>query len=331
MKPEACQAVESLKELPYLRAYWERKQKPEAGGENSWDLDNTLLSGLHVGLLETSRYLHETVGDFDGFVRWIVEKNDGVLEPQRLQRLRRALAGERVGPEVDLAGVDGLSEEDLRHWDENGYVVLRQAVSQEQAKAAELAIYAFLGKDPDDPESWYWGGQGHTIWVAMLRHPAFWANRRSPRMVKAFAQLWGREDLWVSIDQGGLNPPERDGWRFPGPHIHWDCSIAEPFLFGVQGILYLADVAESQGAFTCIPGFHKTLGAWLDGLPPGADPRQEILKHSGAKPIAAEAGDMVIWHHLLPHGSSPNSAARPRVAQYITMRPTRWNYNEEWK
>jgi len=31
-----------------------------------------------------------------------------------------------------------------------------------------------------------------------LRHPTFWANRRSPRMVKAFAQLWGREDLWVS-------------------------------------------------------------------------------------------------------------------------------------
>jgi hypothetical protein len=40
---------------------------------------------------------------------------------------------------------------------------------------------------------------------------------------------------------------------------------------------------------------------------------------------------MVIWHHLLPHGSSPNSASRPRVAQYITMRPTRWDYNDVWK
>jgi hypothetical protein len=224
-----------------------------------------------------------------------------------------------------------LSAADLRYWDENGYVVLRHAVSKEQAKAAELAIYRFLGKGPDDPESWYSGGQGHTIWVAMLRHEAFWANRRSPRMVKAFAQLWGRGDLWASIDQGGLNPPEREGWKFPGPHLHWDVTIAEPRYFGVQGILYLADTAANQGAFTCIPGFHKTLGTWLESLPEGADPRQEILKHPGAQAIAAEAGDMVIWHQLLPHGSSPNSAARPRVAQYITMRPTRWAYNEEWK
>jgi hypothetical protein len=331
MKSERCCGLDGLAELRSLREYWERRSKPEEAAGARWDTDNTLLSGLHLGVLETSRYLHEARGEFDDFADWILERNDGAIETDRLLRLRRALNGEQVGAEVDLAGVEGLSEEDLRHWDEHGYVVLRSAVSKEQARAAELAIYEFLGKDPNDPDSWYWGGQGHTIWVAMLRHPAFWANRRSPRMVKAFAQLWGREDLWVSIDQGGLNPPERAGWTFPGPHLHWDVTIAEPRYFGVQGILYLADTAANQGAFTCIPGFHRTLGAWLDSLPAGANPREEILKHPGAKPIAAAAGDMVIWHHLLPHGSSPNSASRPRVAQYITMRPTRWDYNDVWK
>ncbi len=331
MDVEVSAAAKCLSELPYLRNYWERKSRLRAGAQASWDLDTTLLCGLHLGVLETTRYVHEASGGFDEFVAWILEKNGGAVESERLDRLRRALAGEEAGPEEDLAGVEGLTEEDLRQWDEQGYVVLRDAVTKEQAKAAELAIYEFLGKDPDDPESWYWGGQGHTIWVAMLRHPAFWANRRSPRMVKAFAQLWGREDLWASVDQGGLNPPERPGWAFPGPHLHWDTTIAKPHTFGVQGILYLADVAENQGAFTCIPGFHKTLGEWLEALPAGTDPRREILRHPGAMPIAAEAGDMVIWHHLLPHGASPNSAARPRVAQYITMRPTRWDHNEVWE
>jgi ectoine hydroxylase-related dioxygenase (phytanoyl-CoA dioxygenase family) len=49
------------------------------------------------------------------------------------------------------------------------------------------------------------------------------------------------------------------------------------------------------------------------------------------KPVAAKRGDMIIWHHLLPHGSSPNRAQRPRVVQYMSLRPTRFAYTEEWK
>jgi hypothetical protein len=82
----------------------------------------------------------------------------------------------------------------------------------------------------------------------LLRHPAFIANRRAPRLVKAFAQLWGREDLWATVDQGGFNPPENDRWKFPGPHVHWDVSIAKPHCFGVQGILYLTDTAVRSGS-----------------------------------------------------------------------------------
>ena len=38
-------------------------------------------------------------------------------------------------------------------------------------------------------------------------------------------------------------------------------------------------------------------------------------------PIAAGAGDLIIWRTALPHGHSPNTGERPRVAQYITMSP----------
>ena len=61
------------------------------------------------------------------------------------------------------------------------------------------------------------------------------------------------------------------------------------------------------------------------------DPRDAIFQVGGVKPIAAGAGDMVLWHQSLPHGSSPNRAARPRVAQYITMKPTRWQHNDVWR
>jgi len=223
-----------------------------------------------------------------------------------------------------------LTVAELAFWDNNGYVVLHDAVEPESCRAAADAIYEFLGATPDDPDSWYHKPVGHTIWVPLVRHPAFVANRHSARIRAAFAQIWGRSDLWVNTDQCGFNPPESSDWKFPGPYLHWDSSLAFPLTFGTQAILYLTDTDADQGAFQCVPGFHRKLEAWLRDLAPGVDPRKQDFS-ALAKPIAGKAGDLVIWHHGLPHGSSPNRAARPRVVQYLNLRPSRWDHNPVWK
>lgn len=314
-----------------LRELW--RQALEGGSPAlSWDLRNTLLCGLELNDLETLRYLHQERPTFEAFRHWVFSLSGEYLTGPALERLDAALRGTEVASPIDgLEGVQGLSEEDLAHWDEHGYVVVKQAVSAADAEAAELAIYEHLEMDRDDAESWYSEKLGHTIWVPLLRHPVVRANRFAPRVVKAFAQLWGREDLWATVDQTGLNAPERPGWMFPGPHLHWDTTLAPPRHFGIQGILYLAETEAEQGAFCCVPGFHKTLDAWLEALPKGVDARAEALRTLKAKPIAAGRGDLVLWHQSLPHGSSPNRATRPRVVQYMSMRPSRWAYNEEWR
>jgi ectoine hydroxylase-related dioxygenase (phytanoyl-CoA dioxygenase family) len=93
-------------------------------------------------------------------------------------------------------------------------------------------------------------------------------------------------------------------------------NLEPPFHFGTQGLLYLCETPAMQGAFCCVPGFHKKLENWLESLPENIDPRQVDLKDS-AVPIAAQAGDFVIWHHFLPHGSSPNRGA---VYQHVSAR-----------
>jgi ectoine hydroxylase-related dioxygenase (phytanoyl-CoA dioxygenase family) len=135
----------------------------------------------------------------------------------------------------------------------------------------------------------------------------------------------------VNVDQAGFNPPERPDWSFPGPHLHWDVSLAQPIPFGVQGILYLTDTAADQGAFTCVPGFHRIIEDWLNALPAGTDPRAQDLRSLGPIPIAGRAGDLVIWHHALPHGASPNRSARPRVVQYLKLRPGTWEVRPDWR
>lgn len=338
-QPEIGESLSRLN-IPYLHRYWQRcwlKLKHPEGNSpdqnNEWDLENTLLSGLGLNVLETSRFVHSSAHTcFDSFEKWIIETNGGTIEEARLQRLRDALAGKPVAsPAGCLDDVEGLSGEQLAFWDEHGYVVFPNAVAASDRDAAAAAIYSFLEANPDDPESWYGNKFGLTIWVPLWRHPAFVAIRQTPRLVKAFAQLWGKEDLWATVDQGGFNPPENEHWKFPGPHVHWDTSLATPHCFGVQGILYLTDTPPDQGAFSCIPGFHRSLQQWLNGLPRSEDPRQAILQHPGLIPIAGKAGDLVLWHQLLPHGSSPNRGSKPRVVQYISLRPTRWESAAEWK
>ncbi len=320
----------------HLKRFWSKAlsaRQGSAAGDGECALDNLLLCGLQAGTHETLAYLTHSTPSFDEFEAWILERNGGSLEPAQVARINAAVTGalDPGVPPSPEASDAALTAEDLDAWDRDGYIVLHDAVPADQCRAAARAIYDFLKVDPADPETWYANPNGHTIWVALLRHPAFRANRESPRIHSAFAQLWGRTDLWVSVDQGGFNPPERPGWPFPGPHLHWDVSIAQPLPFGVQGILYLTDTAADQGAFCCVPGFHRRLASWLAELPPGADPRdRRLLDRLPAVPIAGRAGDLVIWHHALPHGSSPNRSARPRVAQYLRMSPSRWDVNPVW-
>ena len=315
-----------------LRTYWACACAPGSAAPLPEDVAKTLLAGLHLNVLETLRYLHHEQPTYAQFETWVCERQGGEWNEARLDRLRRALAGERVGAEVGrLDHVEGLGEDDLAHWHEHGYVILRQAISTQAAERAERAIYDFLGMDRDDPASWYRPSLGPSIWVPLLRHPALAANRLTPRIHKAHAQLWGRDDLWVTMDQGGFNPPERPQWQFPGPHLHWDATLAEPHQLGMQGILYLVDVSEEQGAFSCVPGLHRRLPQWLKTVPAGMTAQDYARRTLTMKPIAAQRGDMIIWHHLLPHGSSPNRAQRPRVAQYMSLHPTRFAYTAEWK
>lgn len=312
-------------EVPHLFRLWSRTRKADSKPEDAREAaaDELTIHGLGLELHETWSFLYSRASTFSEFESWILGRNGGKIDPSRIaavnRNVERALADAPLSwPPLheNFSGV--LSEEDLAFWEENGYIVLKKAVPGEDREAAERAIWAFTGMDPDKPESWYKGPQGHSIMVQLVHHPAFEKNRASSRIHAAFAELWGTEDLQVTIDRGGFNPPERPNWPFPGPHLHWDTSISPPMPKRLQGILYLTDTPADQGAFRCVPGFHLRLESWLSGVK--TDPRKEALLLDSV-PVEGEAGDFIIWHAALPHGASPNRGARPRIVQYIAMYP----------
>ena len=319
-------------QVMHLKRFWEKSLLKREGkiinGElkKEWRLDKILMSALGLGLEQTSVYLFETVPGFEEFEDWIIE-TAGMPVPETIARYNNEFGGNLLNKDIP----DVLTDEQLKSWDQNGYLILKNAVSKKECDETIEVICQSIKVKREEPGTWY---QHHAsrqgIMVQLFQHPVIQKNRESAIIRQAYEQLWNRTDLWCTADRVGFNPPETAEWRFPGPHLHWDVSLSLPVPFGLQGILYLADTASNQGALTVVPGFQNRIENWMSELPAGANPRQQDLYALGSFPIAADAGDFIIWHHALPHGSSPNTSQKPRFVQYINYEPLDLFEAEEW-
>lgn len=321
----------------HLKRFWSkamltrRGSPPSVDPADEWVRDKIVIFGLNLALEETFQYLFQSVPSFAEFEQWILECNGGSIEPARIERINAAISGAPAVAQPVNDREPVLSPADLAFWDEHGYVIVHDAVPEADRRAAVEAISEHLDIDLDEPDSWYRTRSDHGIMVQLYRHPALGRSRNSPRIRQAYAELWGTADLWASVDRVSFNPPERPGFEFSGPHLHWDTSLELPIPFGLLGLVYLTDTAADQGAFTCVPGFHRRIDDWLRSLPSDTDPRQADLNSLGAVPIAGRAGDLIIWHQALPHGSSPNRARLPRIVQYVQMLPVNEEHQSVWK
>src|SRR5688572_15852712 len=100
-----------------------------------------------------------------------------------------------------------FSANDLKFFDEQGYVILHNAVPRENCEAVIDAIFEFLEMNPDDPNDWYRAPHSPGGMVEMYQHQALWNNRQHPRLHEAYAQLVGTPKLWVTEDRVGFKLP----------------------------------------------------------------------------------------------------------------------------
>ena len=241
-----------------------------------------------------------------------------------------------------------LTMDQWNFWIENGYVVINNAVSRNQAiKTAEF-IWEFDDKDPNDPSTWYAEPRAEmemkelagTGMVEVYNNQFLWDNRQTERVYNSFVDVWGTDKLWTTIDRANLNFPIRPGFEYKG-FIHWDYD-PDTKPQNVQGVLALADQTDLEmGGFQCIPWLYKNYGTWKLSQPEDRNKFQpdisgledEIVK------VSLEAGDLLIFNSTLPHGIRPNNSKdKVRIAQYISMMPAQeddtdlvnWRINS-WK
>ena len=241
-----------------------------------------------------------------------------------------------------------LTIEQWNFWIENGYIVIKNAVSREQAMKTAEFIWEFDDKDPNDPSTWYTEARAEmemkelagTGMVEVYNNQFLWNNRQTQRVYDSFVDIWGTEKLWTTIDRANLNFPIRPGFEYKG-FIHWDYD-PDTKPQNVQGVLALADQTDHEmGGFQCIPWLYKNYDTWRLSQPKNRNKFQPDISDLEDKivKVSLEAGDLLIFNSTQPHGIRPNNSKdKVRIAQYISMMPAQeddidlvnWRINS-WK
>ena len=226
-----------------------------------------------------------------------------------------------------------LSEEDWQHWTTKGYVVVRGAVPQHLLDPVIAMLWEFQEMDPNDPATWdkpqlrehKMKELNNAGMVEVYHHQSLWNTRQHPRVYDAFVDIWDREELWVAIDRANLSPPNRkarESGRTEG-FIHFDVDCSQrPLPVSVQGVLSLKKQGGEIGGFQAVPSVFAQIDTWWDHQPAGSNPFKPDVTGHDVINVDMEAGDLLIFDALQPHGVRPNiSADQVRMAQYISMFP----------
>ena len=233
-----------------------------------------------------------------------------------------------------------LTMDQWNFWIENGYVVIKNAISKQQAAKTASFLWKFEEKNPNDKSTWYTNPRAEmqmkelagTGMVEVYNNSHLWSNRQEKRVYDSFVDIWGTDKLWVTIDRANLNFPIRPGFEYKG-FIHWDYDPATKPQ-NVQGVIALADQTDqNMGGFQCIPWLFKNFDKWKLTQPKNRDyfkPDISGLEDKIVK-VPLEAGDLLIFHSAQPHGIRPNlTDDKVRIAQYISMMPAE-EENDELK
>lgn len=178
-----------------------------------------------------------------------------------------------------------------------------------------------------------------------------WTVRQNPKVVQAFAALWGEEDLLVSMDGLAYQPPPEyvpgtraDVGRFKKTWYHCDQNLGRNGFECVQGQVCLYDVAPGDATLSVLESSHRYHGEFAATFKIPKDNNDWfLLERRGAdraafldfyfrqgcaeRRICCPRGSLILWDSRTIHCGSEPLRARPvehwRAVVYVCMTPRR--------
>jgi hypothetical protein len=216
--------------------------------------------------------------------------------------------------------MDGVMTKEHQEFEQQGWTVASGIVPPELCERLLGVLEAEMRAPVHEPDRWH--EYANFDLVPIWGHQAQWDIRQLPQLHALWSELWGTEDLWVSMDMCRFTPP----WRLASAHpmpVHWDHNPHDSNIRFIQGVLALTDTKLGQGGFRCAPSLWRDPGAWPTEpiTRPWGDEWQPDVSGREIVEVPAAQGDLIVWDSRLPHSNSRNDSNQTRVAFYIQMSP----------
>jgi len=226
-----------------------------------------------------------------------------------------------------------LTAEQLRTFDELGYLFLPGCFSEDEVAALRAEAEGILRQDRQ--EVWREKtGAPRTAFAAHTYNEAFRLMAHHPRLVEPLQQLFGEG---VYVHQFKINAKaafEGDVWQWHQDYGTWarDDGMPEPRAMNIS--IFLDEVLPINGPLMFIPKSHKhgTLAAGHDesttSYPLWTLDQETVTRlcaeaaPPGGIGIVAptgKPGSVLMFHGNLVHASPPNITPYPRKIVYLTL------------
>lgn len=206
----------------------------------------------------------------------------------------------------------------VKHFEENGYVIVKQVACSQTIAECESLLWEFLSSEcgmiRDDPSTWgdenfcKIGGilNGIISGKGIGQSQFLWRLRLLPSVRKSFEAIWCDDNLITSFDGANVFRPWHDpefqdrtatacGW------FHVDQGPQFRGLQTVQGLVSLTDGNATTGGFVCIPKSHLYHDELMEKCGEGrkqnfimVPPDFHVLQHQQLLPKIYK-GDMILW------------------------------------
>jgi len=220
-----------------------------------------------------------------------------------------------------------LTAEQLRTFDEDGFLFLPECFSEEEISLLRAEAEAIYREDRQ--EVWREkSGAPRTAFAAHTYNEAFRRLGAHPRLIEPVTELFGEPLYMHQFKINAKAPFDGELWQWHQDYGVWarDDGMPEPRAMNIS--VFLDEVMPFNGPLMFIPKSHKSgvLAAEYD--------RQTTsypiwtLDHDTVARLAAEGGivaptgkpgSVLMFHGNLVHASPPNITPYPRKIVYLTL------------